>query len=72
MMYALCLSYPIAPIVLQHGGFVPREFLQRAYILLCDYRNRGHLDKVDESGYRKITIHSERVGCGPVSSLQKQ
>ena len=30
--------------------------LQRAYILLCDYRNRGHLDKVDESGYRKITI----------------
>ena len=26
MMCALCLSYPIASIVLQHGGFVLREF----------------------------------------------
>ena len=46
--------------------------LQRAYILLCDYRNRGHLDKVDESGYRKIKIHSKKVGCGPISGVQKQ
>ena len=37
--------------------------LQRAYVLLCDYRNRGHLDKVDESGYRKITI-SRRLVVG--------
>ena len=46
--------------------------LQRAYILLCDYRNRGHLDKVDESGYRKIKILSKKVGCGAISSVQKQ
>ena len=28
----------------------------------------GHLDKVDQSDYRKITIHSNKVGCGPISS----
>ena len=46
--------------------------LQGAYVLLYDYRNRGHFGKVDESGYRKIIIHSKKVGCGPISSLQKQ
>ena len=25
----------------------------------CDYYKRGHLDKVDESDYRKKNIHSE-------------
>ena len=30
-------------------------------ILKCDYYNRGHLDKVDQSDYRKITIYSEKV-----------
>ena len=30
-----------------------------AYVFLqCDYYNRGHLDKVDQSDYRKITIHT--------------
>ena len=31
----------------------------------CDYCNRGQLDKADQSNYRKITIHSEKVGCEP-------
>ena len=31
----------------------------------CDYSNRGHLDKVDQLDYRKITIHSEKVSCQP-------
>ncbi|CAH3014426.1 unnamed protein product, partial [Porites evermanni] len=31
--------------------------------------NQGHLDKVDQSDYRKITIHSKKVGCGPISSF---
>ena len=26
--------------------------------LHCDHRNRGHLDKVDQSDYEKITIQS--------------
>ena len=29
----------------------------------CDHCNRGHFDKVDQSDYRKITIHSKKVGC---------
>ena len=29
----------------------------------CDYSNRGHLDKVGQLDYRKITIHSEKVSC---------
>ena len=33
--------------------------------------NWGHLEKVDQSDCRKITIHSEKVGCGPISSSQK-
>ena len=25
--------------------------------------NRGHLNKVDQLDYRKITVHSEKVSC---------
>ena len=35
--------------------------------LQCDYYNR-HLDKADRSDYRKLTIHSEKVNCEPISS----
>ena len=28
-----------------------------------DYSNLGHLDKVDQLEFRKITIHSEKVSC---------
>ena len=41
-------------------------------LLQCEYCNWGHLDKVDQLDYRKITIHSKKVGCGPISSLLKQ
>ena len=27
----------------------------------CDYHNRGHLDNVDQSDYREITIHPRRL-----------
>ena len=39
--------------------FILRQVLN----LHCDYYNRGHLDKVDQSDYRKTTIHSEKVSC---------
>ena len=39
--------------------------------LQCDYYNLGHLDKVDISDYRKITIHSKKVGCRPTSNPLK-
>ena len=29
----------------------------------CDHCNRGQFDKVDQSDYRRITIHSKKVGC---------
>ena len=32
-------------------------------ILQCDYNSLGHLDKVDQSDYRRITVHSEKVSC---------
>ena len=41
-------------------------------MLQCDYCNRGHSDKVDQSNYRKITVHSEKVSCGPISSALKK
>ena len=41
-------------------------------ILRCDYCNRGHLDKVDQSDHRKITIHSKKVGCGPIRKSKKK
>lgn len=28
---------------------------------MCDYQNRGHLDKVDQLDGRKITIHSRKL-----------
>ena len=31
--------------------------------LQCDYCNRGNLDKVDQSDYRKITIQSVKGKC---------
>ena len=37
--------------------------LSRTRVLQCDYNNWGHPDKVDQSDYRKITIHSEKVSC---------
>ena len=37
-----------------------------AYVFLqCDYYNRGHLNKVDQSDYRKITIHTTHEDRGP-------
>ena len=36
-----------------------------------DYCNRRHLDKADQSDYKKITIHSRKVGGGPISSSWK-
>ena len=38
--------------------------------LQCDYYNR-HLDKTDQSDYRKITIHSKKVSCEPISSSKR-
>ena len=31
--------------------------------LQCNYYNQGYFDKVDQSHYRKITIHSQKVSC---------
>ena len=30
---------------------------------VCSYYNQGHIDKVDQSDYTKITIHFEKVSC---------
>ena len=50
------------------GAFVYRN-VGKVYKLpknaTCDYDNLGHLDKVDQSDHRKITIHPKKVGCGP-------
>ena len=39
--------------------------------LQCNYYNQGHLDKVDQSDYWNIPIHSKKVGWGPVNRLFK-
>ena len=39
--------------------------------LQCYYCNRGDLDKVDQPDYRKITIHSRKVGCRVISTSQE-
>ena len=36
--------------------------------LQCNYCNRSHLDKVNQSDYRKRTIHFRKGGRGPISS----
>ena len=41
------------------------------YVERCLQCDQGHLEKTDQSDYRKISIHSEKVGCGPISSFQK-
>ena len=33
-----------------------------------DYCIWGHLDRVDQPDYRKIIIHSKKVGCGSISN----
>ena len=40
---------------------VQKTLLICSLLLQCDYYNRGHLDKVDQSNYRKITMYSEKV-----------
>ena len=47
--------------------FVPCSPSLNSTRLQCDYCNRGHLEKVEQSDYRKITIHSKKVGCGLIS-----
>ena len=42
------------------------DIIRRKLMLVT--RNRGHLDKADQSDCRKITIHSKKVGRGPISS----
>ena len=37
-----------------------------------DYCNRRHLDKAYQSDYEKKTIHSRKVGGGPISSSWKK
>ena len=39
---------------------------------LCYHCNRGDLDKVDQPDYRKITIHSKKVGCRVISNWPKK
>ena len=41
-------------------GFLVRKSMD---MLQCDNYNQGHLDKVDRSDYKKITIHSKKVSC---------
>ena len=41
-------------------GFPVRKSMD---MLQCDNYNQGHLDKVDRSDYKKITIHSKKVSC---------
>ena len=45
------------------------DIIRRKLMLVT--RNRGHLDKADQSDCRKITIHSKKVGRGPISSSEK-
>lgn len=37
----------------------------------CEFYNGGHLHKVDQWDYRKITIHSERVRCGQLAARKQ-
>ena len=40
--------------------------------LQCNYCSRSHIGKVNQSDYRKITIHFRKGGRGPISSSQKK
>ena len=40
---------------------VQKHLLLCSLLLQCGYYNLGHLGKVDQSDYRKITLHSEKV-----------
>ena len=41
-------------------GFLVRKSMD---MLQCDDYNQGHLDKVERSDYKKITIHFKKVSC---------
>ena len=41
-----------------HSLRVSRLIFSESRAFQCDYYNRGHLDKVDNSDYRKITIYN--------------
>ena len=40
------------------------------YKLQWDYYNRGYLDKVDQSDYKEITIHSEKVKLSIIITME--
>ena len=39
------------------------------HFLHCDSSNLGYLDKVDQLDFTKMTTHSKKADCGPISSL---
>ena len=53
---------------LARARIISKKFFYSAATVTC---NRSHLDKVDQSDYRKITIHFKKVGCGKSAARKK-
>ena len=74
-LYSLIFSLPTTSCLSHRGDFHACSHFARSTIpeekwgLLVVYSNWGHLDKVDQSDYGKITILAKKVGCRPISSL---
>ena len=60
------LNHP--ELFIDHCYYSTDAILRLIIFLQWDYCNWGYLDKVDQWDYRKITIRSKKVGCGPISS----
>ena len=67
-----CCFVNIKLLLFSHPRSSCRRCCLSSLILRCNYCNRGHLDKVDQSDHRKITIHSKKVGYGPIRKSKKK
>ena len=56
-MYFVCVLNVQANIIIMKGNIV---LIQYSATACCHW---GHLDKVVQLDYKKITIHSEKFGC---------
>ena len=60
---ALCIVTGQRDFIHRYSSISWRNITTGNCILQCDYNRRDHLDKVDQSDYRRITIHSEKDSC---------
>ena len=66
--YAVAKGNPDAVQELLTDPCIDIEVISKKDLLHCNYCNWDQLGRGNQSDYRKITVHSKKFSCGPISS----